>query len=148
MPLGYEAANFWSHQPSQTTAHSRRSRRSSSSSMADAMMTFVSQVTSSFMALADKTVQLADQHRQDAAQREESVRQEAMHRDELLCQEAARREESVHQEALVIRQEALEREKLAVAREQMLAQVQKEAEEKNPHVSSKQRKEMLSENSC
>ena len=44
LPLGYKVANLWSRQPSQATTCSRCSRRSSKSSMADAMMNFGLQV--------------------------------------------------------------------------------------------------------
>jgi len=111
IPLGYSASHVRSHHPSQSTIHSRRSRRSSKSTVVDALANFGSQMTGNLMSFADKCSQ-------DAARREESMGKKAMRREELVREEAVKREELARQGALAMRQEAVERETLALAREQ------------------------------
>ena len=65
--LGMEAANYLSCEPSHVTTRSRYSRQSSRSNVTDAMINFGPQITNSLMCLADKTVQLTEQFRQDVA---------------------------------------------------------------------------------
>ena len=120
LPQGYSASYIRSHNPSKSATDSRCSRRSSKSTVVDALANFGNQMTGNLMSFADKCSQ-------DAARREESMRKEAM-----------RREESM-------RQDALEREKLALAREQMLAQKQKEEEERNIQRSKWQNRKLWKE---
>jgi len=88
--LGMEANAYWPAENSQFSQRSRSSKQTHRSSLAEVMLNFGTQITSNLMSMAEAS-----------------------------RQEAARREELLRQEALAIRQEALEKDKIALAREQM-----------------------------
>ena len=91
--LGMDANVYWPPESSQISRRSRSSKRTHRSSLAKVMLNFGTQITSNLMSMAEAS-----------------------------RQEAARREELLRHEALAIRQEALEKDKIALAREQMFAQ--------------------------
>jgi len=91
MSIGMDATAFWPPEQSQISRRSKSSKRTYRSSMAEVMLNFGTQIISNIMSMAEAS-----------------------------RQEAARREELLRQEALAIRQEAVEKEKLAFAREQII----------------------------
>jgi len=97
LSTGIDATAFLPPEQSQLSRRSKSSKRTYRSSLAEVMLNFGTQITSNIMSMAEAS-----------------------------RQEASRREELLRQEALAIRQEAVEKEKIALAREQMLVQMRKE----------------------
>jgi len=140
LPMGHDASQTWPQHTSQSTTRSRHSSRSMAS-VADAMLNFGNQMTSSLM-------HLADQYRNDAIEREkmalareqiqaEKQKQEEdrnLQREQCARQEALRREEMVRQETArqveLIKKESLEKEKLVAAKEQAMLRAQREEQER------------------
>jgi len=71
----------------------------------------------------------AEAHKQEAKQREETQRAEARQREEAQRAEALKREEAQRIEAQILRTEAIRREELSLAREQMMAKMKADTEQ-------------------